>query len=86
MLMLMIETLSHVAPIALTLPRSIGPYLALMLAGFVLGVAGHLYSSRLVVAVGILAIALATLLLPLALVVTESAPESRPGIYAPGTK
>jgi hypothetical protein len=72
--------------IADILPHSISPYLVLMLVGFFVGTAGHLYKSRLVVGIGIAMIFLATLLLPLALIATEEEPPSRPGIYAPGTR
>ena len=68
------------------LPHTISPYLTLMLVGFVLGAAGHLYKSRLVVGIGIAMIFLATLLLPLALVATEEEPPSNPDILAPGTR
>ena len=73
-------------PIADLLPQTISPYLILMLVGFFLGAAGHLYKSRLIVGIGIAMIFLATLLLPLALIATEEEPPSRPGIYAPGTR
>ena len=73
-------------PIADLLPETISPYLILMLAGFVVGTAGHLYKSKLVVAIGIAMIFLATLLLPLALVATEEEPSSSPDILAPGTR
>ncbi len=46
-------------------------YLVLMLVGFLVGAAGHVYESRTVVAVGIAMIFLATVLLPLALFVTR---------------
>jgi hypothetical protein len=72
--------------IADVLPHTISPYLILMLVGFFLGAAGHLYKSRLIVGIGIAMIFLATLLLPLALIATEEEPPSRPGIYAPGTR
>ena len=68
------------------LPNSITPYLFLMLGGFVVGAAGHLYKSKLVVAIGILMIFSATLLLPLAVIATEDEPESSPQILAPGTR
>jgi hypothetical protein len=68
------------------LPTSITPYLFLMLAGFVVGAAGHLYKSRLVVGIGILMIFSATLLLPLAVIATEEEPESSPQILPPGTR
>ena len=47
---------------------------------------GHLYKSKLVVAIGILMIFSATLLLPLAVIATEDEPESNPQILAPGTR
>ncbi|MGH2923585.1 MAG: hypothetical protein ACRDKH_06100, partial [Solirubrobacterales bacterium] len=70
----------------IALPETITPYLVLMLAGFVVGTAGHMYKSKLVVAVGILMIFAATLLLPLAVLATEDEPESDPRILAPGTR
>jgi hypothetical protein len=73
-------------PLGELLPQTIGPYLMLMLAGFVVGAAGHLYKSRLVVGIGIAMIFLATLLLPLALVATQDEPASDPDILAPGTR
>jgi hypothetical protein len=47
------------------------PFIALMALGFVIGVAGHVYKSRPVIATGIGLIFIATLLLPLALYATE---------------
>jgi hypothetical protein len=47
------------------------PFVVLMALGFVVGVAGHLYRSRPVVATGIGMIFIATLLLPLALYATD---------------
>ncbi len=73
-------------PLADVLPDTITPYLILMLVGFVVGTAGHLYRSKLVVALGIVLIFLATLLLPLAVIATEEEPPSRPDILAPGTR
>ena len=73
-------------PLAELLPHTISPYLYLMLAGFVVGTAGHLYKSRLAVGVGIAMIFCATLLLPLALIATEDEPDTGPQILAPGTK
>jgi hypothetical protein len=74
------------AHLAVALPETITPYLLLMLAGFVVGTAGHLYKSKLVVAIGILMIFAATLLLPLAVLATEDEPASSPEILAPGTR
>jgi hypothetical protein len=73
-------------PLADILPQTISPYLTLMLVGFVLGAAGHIYKSKLVVGIGISMIFLATLLLPLALIATEEEPPSSPEILAPGTR
>jgi hypothetical protein len=68
------------------LPETITPYLLLMLAGFVVGTAGHLYKSKLTVGVGIAMIFCATLLLPLALIATEDSPESPPSVNPPGAR
>ena len=57
-------------PIAGLLPQSTGPYVALVLCGFALGVLGHLSSSRALVAAGVILIALGALLFPLALDLT----------------
>ena len=73
-------------PLASALPETITPYLLLMLGGFVVGTAGHLYKSKLVVAIGILMIFAATLLLPLAVIATEEEPASDPRILEPGTR
>jgi hypothetical protein len=43
------------------------PFIVLMLVGFALGAFGYLYGSRFIVAIGIGAIFLATLLIPLLL-------------------
>ncbi|HEX7299199.1 MAG TPA: hypothetical protein VF257_09330 [Solirubrobacteraceae bacterium] len=48
------------------------PYVALMAAGFVIGVVGHLIRARALVALGIGLIFLATFLLPLAANVLKS--------------
>jgi len=47
------------------------PFVALMALGFVVGVAGHVYKSRPVIATGIGMIFIATLLLPLAVHATD---------------
>jgi hypothetical protein len=47
------------------------PFIALMTLGFVVGVAGHVYRSRPMVATGIGLIFIATLLLPLAIYATD---------------
>ena len=56
------------------LPESGTPYFALMLIGFLVGAWGHGMKSRFVAGLGILMIFLATLLLPLALIVTKDEP------------
>jgi hypothetical protein len=57
-------------PIATLLPQTIGPYIALVLCGFGIGILGHLSSSRALVAAGVILIALGAFLLPLALDLT----------------
>lgn len=59
--------MSELLPVAALLPESITPYLVMMLAGFVIGIWGHAMDSRIVVAIGIALVFLATALLPLAL-------------------
>ena len=49
------------------MPESITPYLITMVAGFAIGIYGHAMKSRLVVAIGILLVFLATALIPIAL-------------------
>jgi hypothetical protein len=49
------------------LPDDDTPYLVLMVAGFIVGILGHVFRVRLMIAVGIAMIFLATLLLPIAL-------------------
>ena len=47
------------------------PFLALMALGFAIGVTGHVYRSRPLIATGIGLVLIATLLLPLAIYATE---------------
>jgi hypothetical protein len=47
------------------------PFIVLMALGFVIGVTGHVYHSRPVIATGIGLVFIATLLLPLAIYSTE---------------
>jgi hypothetical protein len=61
-------------PLAALLPHSAGPYVALMLTGFAVGILGHLSSARWLVAAGIILIFLGAFLFPLALNVTEETP------------
>jgi hypothetical protein len=48
------------------LPHSPGPYLAIVIVGFVVGTCGHLIKQRWLVGVGIALIVLGALLLPFA--------------------
>ena len=56
------------------LPHSAGPYIALVLIGFAVGILGHLSTSRWLVVAGIVLIFLGAFLFPLALNLTESTP------------
>ena len=58
----------------IALPESIGPYIALMGAGFAIAILGHLSRSRWLVAIGVIMIFLATLLFPLALQIFSEEP------------
>jgi hypothetical protein len=58
--------LDLVLPLAALLPRSPGPYVALMLAGFVIGILGHLTKLRWLIASGVILIFLGAFLFPLA--------------------
>lgn len=67
--------LAFALPLAALLPHGPGPYIALMLIGFAIGILGHLAGARLLVAVGVILIFLGALLLPfLADVTTENPP------------
>jgi len=56
------------------LPHSATPYIAITLAGFAIGILGHLSGSRRAVAAGIVLIFLGALFFPLVLNLTESTP------------
>lgn len=76
--------LDFVLPLAELLPQSPGPYIALMLAGFAIGILGHLAGTRWLVAAGVILIFLGAFLFPLAAnLTTEDRPppveESRTG-------
>lgn len=62
-------------PLAALLPQGPGPYIALMLAGFAIGILGHLAGSRWLVAAGVILIFLGAFLFPLAVNLTT---EDRP--------
>ena len=53
-------------PLADLFPHSPGPYIALMLAGFAIGILGHLLRAKWLVAAGVALIFLGALLFPLA--------------------
>ena len=53
-------------PPSAALPHSLGPYLALVLVGFAVGILGHLTKIRWLVGVGIALIVVGALLLPFA--------------------
>jgi hypothetical protein len=72
--MIIVAVLDLALPLAALLPHSAGPYLALMLIGFAVGILGHLTAARWLVAAGILLIFLGAFLFPLALNLTEEAP------------
>jgi biotin transporter BioY len=67
-------SLATLLSVAALLPHSAGPYVALVLIGFAVGIAGHLSGSRWLVASGIALIFLGAFLFPLALNLTESTP------------
>jgi hypothetical protein len=60
------------SPPAALLAHSPGPYIALMLAGFAIGILGHLTRTRWLVAAGVALIFLGALLFPLAANLTTS--------------
>jgi hypothetical protein len=62
-------------PLADLFPHSPGPYIALMLAGFAIGIAGHVLRVKWLVASGVILIFLGALLFPLAANLTT---ENRP--------
>ena len=57
--------------LVLAFSPSPAPFVVLMTLGFVIGVTGHVYRSRPMIATGIGLIFIATLLLPLAIYATE---------------
>jgi len=62
-------------PLADFFPHSPGPYIALMLAGFAIGILGHLFKVKWMIASGVILIFLGALLFPLAANLTT---ENRP--------
>jgi hypothetical protein len=63
-------------PLATLLPHSAGPYIALVLIGFAIGILGHLTAFRWLIAAGVILIFLGALLFPLVLNLTEESPRS----------
>jgi len=61
-------------PLADLLPHSAGPYIALILIGFAIGILGHLSTARWLVAAGILLIFLGAFLFPIAVNFTQESP------------
>jgi sulfite exporter TauE/SafE len=71
--------LAAVATLVADLPRNFGPYVTLMLLGFVLGILGHLSRSRWLVTIGIILIVTGAFILPLLLKAsTNDAPPPPP--------
>jgi hypothetical protein len=68
--------LASLSPDPSALPEATGPdptpFLIAMLAGFVVGALGHLFRSRVLVALGVGAVFLSTFLLPLVLYLSRS--------------
>lgn len=58
--------LDLVTPSAALLPHSPGPYIALLLAGFAIGIVGHVFKARWLILAGIALIVIGALLLPIA--------------------
>ena len=70
--MIMSRVPAFAPPLAALLPHSDGPYIALVMIGFVVGVLGHLVRARWLVAAGIALIFLGALLFPFAVSVTTN--------------
>ena len=62
-------------PVAGILPHSTGPYVALMILGFAVGILGHLSRSRWLVTAGIIIIFLAAMAFPLILNLQSDKPD-----------
>lgn len=69
--MIIVPVLDLALPLASVLPTSAGPYIALMLAGFVIGILGHLTRERWLVAAGVILIFFGAFLFPLAVNLTS---------------
>jgi hypothetical protein len=66
-------------PLAALLPHSAGPYIALTVAGMAIGILGHLFGARWLVAAGVILVFLGALLFPLGVSLTggEAPPPAR---------
>jgi hypothetical protein len=73
---------AQAVPPAAALPEDVGPYVGLMVGGFIVGAAGHVFRLRWMVAIGILMIFAATLLFPIAINLFSEQPEP-PGPKVP---
>jgi hypothetical protein len=65
------------------LPDTIGPYVSLMLAGFFVGIFGHMSSSKWLATIGIVMVFLGAFGFPLVLLAGE---EDRPGAPNPALR
>lgn len=72
--MIIVPVLDLAWPLASLLPRTATPYIALVLAGFAIGILGHLAGSRRLIVAGIALIFLGALLFPVAINLLESTP------------
>lgn len=72
--MIIAAVLDLAIPLAMLLPHSAGPYVALVLIGFAVGILGHLTAMRWLVAAGIVLIFLGAFLFPLAINLTQETP------------
>lgn len=70
--MIIVLVIDLALPLAEVLPTSAGPYIALMLIGFAIGILGHLSRARWLVAAGIILIFLGAFIFPLAANLTTS--------------
>lgn len=73
--MIIAAVLDLVLPLAALLPHSAGPYIALMLIGFAIGILGHLTTARWLVVAGIILVFLGAFLFPLAVNLTQENPQ-----------
>jgi hypothetical protein len=78
--------LDLVTPTLALLSRSPGPYVALLLAGFAIGIVGHVFKVRTLILAGIALIVIGALLLPLAAGIpsSEKSPPAEESLGAPG--